>query len=231
LYERKHEYARAIEYEKKALALNFELGLIPSVKEGYYFMALTHAKMGNSKLALDYFNRYAVLNDSLLNADGIEQIAEMQALYESEKKQQENEALVQKNQLLSQQKKLQDLRVEQSWYFIVGLSLFAILVLGFSFLLFRQNKVNAMFTKIEMEQKLLRSQMNPHFIFNTMVGIQNYIYKEEPEVAANYLSAVVHLMRSIIDNSTKEFVLLDKEIAMLHHYLTLQQVRFQNKFE
>jgi sensor histidine kinase YesM len=73
--------------------------------------------------------------------------------------------------------------------------------------------------------------MNPHFIFNAMVGIQNYIYKEEPEIAANYLSSIVYLMRSIIENSHKEKVSLEKEIETLRHYLNLQRVRYDQKFD
>lgn len=186
---------------------------------------------GNYKEALNYQKLFSGIKDSIINEKANNQLIEMEAVYQNEKKQRENEALAQKNQLLFQQSKIQDLKISQSRSFIIGLIVLAVLIAGIAFLLIRQNRLNAMHSKLEMEQKLLRSQMNPHFIFNAMVGIQNYIYKEEPEVAANYLSSVVQLMRSIIDNSTKEFILLDKEISTLHHYLTLQQVRFPDKFE
>lgn len=230
IYEKNGEFDKAIEYENKALTLSFKLGTKPEIRNCYLCLARSYSKINNSKKALQYFDAYTALNDSLYSNGSSKQIAEMQAKYETEKKQKENEVLEQKNQLLFQQGKIQDLKIEQGRYFIFGLLLLSVLIVGIAFLLIRQNKVNALHAKIEMEQKLLRSQMNPHFIFNAMVGIQNYIYKEEPEVAANYLSSIVHLMRSIIDNSTKEFVLLEKEISTLHHYLTLQKVRFQDKF-
>src|SRR6185437_4749461 len=230
VYEKNNEFDNAIEYENKALILALSLGLKPEIRNCYLSLTRSYSKKSDSKKALQYFDAYVDLNDSLYSNGSSKQVAEMQAKYESEKKQKENEVLEQKNQLLYQQGKIQDLKIEQGRYFIFGLLLLSVLIIGIAFLLIRQNKVNALHAKIEMEQKLLRSQMNPHFIFNAMVGIQNYIYKEEPEVAANYLSSIVYLMRSIIDNSTKESVLLEKEISTLHHYLTLQKVRFQDKF-
>jgi LytS/YehU family sensor histidine kinase len=86
-------------------------------------------------------------------------------------------------------------------------------------------------TKIELQQKLLRSQMNPHFIFNAMTSIQNFIYKEEPQKAADYLSSVFKLMRSILEGSKHEYVSLEKEISTLRYYLILQQLCYQHKFD
>ena len=140
------------------------------------------------------------------------------------KKQKEIEALAQKNEI-------QHLQIEQNRYFIVGLASLVLLITAFAFLFIRQNRVNALNAKIELEQKLLRSQMNPHFIFNAMTSVQNYIYKEEPQEAANYLSSVFKLMRSILESSKEEYILLEKEIQTLKHYLILQQLCFQNKFD
>ncbi|MFL5765670.1 MAG: tetratricopeptide repeat protein [Bacteroidia bacterium] len=231
IYERDGKYNKAIEYENASLALCLETGLKPETRDSYLILARTYSGINNPKEALRFFNLYIALNDSLYNNQSTRQIAEMQAKYESEKKQKENEVLAQKNQLLDQQSKIQELKIKQSRYFISGLLFLLLLIVGIAFLFIRQNRTKAMYAKIEMEQKLLRSQLNPHFIFNAMVGIQNYIYKEEPEVAANYLSSVVQLMRAIIDNSKKEFVSLEKEISTLHHYLTLQKVRFQDRFD
>jgi LytS/YehU family sensor histidine kinase len=138
--------------------------------------------------------------------------------------------LVQKNIVLSQQSKMQNLKIRESNLQLLGVLLVTFLLLAIAFLFLRQNKMNALNAKLEMNQKLLRSQMNPHFIFNAMVGIQSNIYKDEPELAANYLSSIAHLTRSIIENSKEDFVLLEKEIATLKHYLILQELRFQGKF-
>jgi len=84
---------------------------------------------------------------------------------------------------------------------------------------------------LELEQKLLRSQMNPHFIFNSLTSIQNYIYKEKPELAASYLGKFAKLMRLILENSRQEYIPFSKEIETLQLYLELQKVRFADKFD
>ena len=231
VYHMKDESKKAGDYFTKALGLYKSIGYRVGIKECYSYLGQLAEESGNYKEAFMYHKLFSNIKDSIINEKASNQLIEMEAVYQNEKKQKENEVLAQKNQLLFQQSKIQELKIKQSSYFISGLVVLALLVSGIAFLLIRQNRLNALHAKLEMEQKLLRSQMNPHFIFNAMVGIQNYIYKEEPEVAANYLSSVVYLMRSIIDNSTREFVLLDKEISTLHHYLTLQQVRFPDKFD
>ena len=231
IFENDKAYDKAIAYEKRSMALALELGLKPELRDCYYLLTQAYIHSDNSQKAFEYFDLYTQLNDSLHNKEISRQVAEMQAKYESEKKQQENMVLQQKNQLLLQQGRIQDLKITQNKYLIWGLVALLLSIIVIASLLVRQNRINARYAKIEMEQKLLRSQMNPHFIFNAMVGIQNYIYREEPEVAANHLSSVVHLMRSIIDNSKVEHIVLEKEISTLQHYLTLQQVRFPDKFK
>ncbi len=82
-----------------------------------------------------------------------------------------------------------------------------------------------------LEQKLLRSQMNPHFIFNSLTSIQNFILTEKPDKASIYLSKFAGLVRNILDNSVEEYVILEKEINTLENYLELQKIRFAAKFD
>ncbi|RLD69590.1 MAG: hypothetical protein DRJ10_21360, partial [Bacteroidetes bacterium] len=82
-----------------------------------------------------------------------------------------------------------------------------------------------------LEQKLLRSQMNPHFIFNSLSSIQSFIFENNPLEAGSYLSRFAELIRSILYNSREEFITLEKEIKTLQNYLELQQLRYNNKFD
>ncbi|UII33182.1 histidine kinase [Fulvivirga ulvae] len=85
--------------------------------------------------------------------------------------------------------------------------------------------------RIILEQKVLRLQMNPHFLFNSLMAIQNFIYKNEPAEAGRYLSEFAKLTRLILENSRQEFITLEREIETLKYYLDLQQLRFMQKFE
>jgi len=73
--------------------------------------------------------------------------------------------------------------------------------------------------------------MNPHFIFNSLSSIQNFIVTEKPDKASIYLSKFSKLFRNILDNSVEEFVTLEKEISTIENYLELQKVRYAGKFD
>jgi sensor histidine kinase YesM len=81
----------------------------------------------------------------------------------------------------------------------------------------------------QLNQRLLRTQMNPHFIFNSLTSIQNYLFENEPQKTAVYLSKFAKLMRQILESSREDFIPLEKEIQTLENYLQLQKMRFGDK--
>jgi sensor histidine kinase YesM len=81
-----------------------------------------------------------------------------------------------------------------------------------------------------MEVKSLRSQMNPHFLFNSLNSIRNFIIKNESQLASDYLANFASLMRKILDAAQQSNVSLEEEIEMLKLYVGLEQMRFSNKF-
>ncbi len=83
----------------------------------------------------------------------------------------------------------------------------------------------------ELEQKALQLQMNPHFIFNSLNAIQNFVLSNDTDKAVNYLAKFSYLMRMILANSTSPLVTLKDELKSLTYYLDLEQLRFDNKFE
>jgi len=82
----------------------------------------------------------------------------------------------------------------------------------------------------EMEMQALRAQMNPHFLFNCLNSINNFILKNDPDNASQYLTSFSRLMRLILDNSREDWVLLENEIKALQLYVDLEAIRFDNVF-
>jgi hypothetical protein len=82
-----------------------------------------------------------------------------------------------------------------------------------------------------LESKALRSQMNPHFIFNVMNSIQDFILKNDMKSAQKYLTKFARLVRMILDNSVQSEVLLDEELKANRLYVELEQQRFNRKFD
>ncbi len=83
----------------------------------------------------------------------------------------------------------------------------------------------------ELSQTLLRTQMNPHFVFNAMSVIQSYIYENDPEKSSQFLVNFSRLMRLILENSPKEFIPIELEREILDKYLTAQKMRFEHRFD
>ncbi len=81
------------------------------------------------------------------------------------------------------------------------------------------------------QQKALSSQLNPHFVFNSLNSIQNFILTKRTELSSDYLSMFSKLMRFVFENSKKLYVPLSDEIEALKLYLELEQVRHNNKFK
>ena len=82
----------------------------------------------------------------------------------------------------------------------------------------------------ESEQKALRAQMNPHFIFNSLNSIQYFITDKDTSSANKYLSKFSRLMRKVLDNSRANTITLNEEIETLKLYLDLEELRFEGKF-
>lgn len=84
---------------------------------------------------------------------------------------------------------------------------------------------------VQYQSMLLSSQLNPHFIFNSLNSVQYYILNEEIEPALNYIADFSKLMRTVLQNSLHPYITLEDEIDFLKLYLELEQKRFTEKFE
>ncbi len=82
----------------------------------------------------------------------------------------------------------------------------------------------------ETEMEALRAQMNPHFIFNSLNSIENFIMQNEKRLASDYLNKFARLIRMILDSSRNEMVPISKDMEALQLYIDLEQLRFNNKF-
>jgi LytS/YehU family sensor histidine kinase len=79
--------------------------------------------------------------------------------------------------------------------------------------------------------KSLRSQMNPHFIFNALNSVNSFIASNDERAANKYLSEFSFLMRAVLENSEEDFIPLVKEIELLELYAKLEHFRFKDKFD
>ena len=95
----------------------------------------------------------------------------------------------------------------------------------------RLTKVKVLENNLKLKQRLLLSQLNPHFMFNILTAIQSYVYQNNPQEAGRYLSKFAKLMRLVLENMRRDYTPVDKETDTLTYYLEMQKLRFNESFE
>lgn len=122
---------------------------------------------------------------------------------------------------------------ERWWFRFLILSTIVFFVAAIYYLLRSLKKNRDHYNKqvIEMELNALRSQMNPHFIFNTLNSIKNYVLTKTPDDAAYYLTKFAQLIRSILENSKVPFLTLQQEINSIKLYVEMEHLRFGGEFD
>lgn len=113
-----------------------------------------------------------------------------------------------------------------NYLLIFGMMLLAV----FLFLIFKAYQKSERVNMI-IELQSLRREMNPHFIFNSLNTINHFISTHSELEANHFLTRFSTLMRSILDNSNKNFMLLEEEIALVKSYLELEHLRFNDRFD
>lgn len=201
---------KAKEFALQSLEFFKELGK----KENELVALSLLVKLTDGEEKNDYFNKYSVLKEELYETQKAETILSLQEKFNL----QEKEAL-----LLKEQNK----NLKTKTY--IQFSLLLLLVLGvLIFVLFRYrvSKKNKQIEKLR--KQALQLQMNPHFFFNTLNSINNFILENDKDKARVYLTKFSKLMRLTLENSQHEFIKIEKEVSFIENYLFLEQARKQN---
>lgn len=218
----KGNITKALQQYKKCLSTAEKLSLKKQSATACKAIAHINSINHNYKEAYNLVLKYADLKDSIFSEEKQKQIAEMQTKYDVEKKES-------KLALLSKENELQKLEFKQSQTLFLSVLILLTLSSSLFILLIQRKKLMANNQVLETQQRLMRSQMNPHFIFNSIASIQNYIIKNNSLEASSYLAKFANLMRNILYQSRVEFISLDKETEMLSDYLKLQKLRLDNR--
>lgn len=230
-YARAGKWDEAIINFRKANELMYKKTKESQVPDYYDGLKEAFAAKGNYKEALiaaDSARAIAVRSQKYIDIQTVEEIHEK---YQSEKKDQNIENLMKENGLNEK------IINQQRWIIFSTLLLFAG---GFGIFFSRhRNRLlkdkNALLEadnkRLNTERKMLQTQLNPHFIFNAIANLQSLINIGEKDFASKYLSSFSKLLRSILEQSRKDFISLDEEIDTLKNYLELQKMRFSNIFD
>jgi LytS/YehU family sensor histidine kinase len=179
---------------------------------------------GLFKQALTDYKIHKKINDSLFNKENIQKITALE--YDYKYKQELDSAKITELQLKKTvQTTTQDL-VKSKQNLLLGIIVFLVVALLMGTIIFflRLRSEKAKTQNIVMEQKLLRSQMTPHFIFNSLSVLQGMILNKEEGNSVSYLSKFSKLLRTILENSRYKTVSLADELSAVDSYMSLQNL-------
>lgn len=223
-YLKSGQLALALESSQKGIdeyrSINHKFGIM----ELYQIRVEINEKLNDFKSSLRNFRIHKAYSDSLYNEKQSKQINLLKVQFETEKKEAELSSL-------SQQASIQALEIRQkNQVILIGLIgiLFALTLVYF---MYKQRTVNRERIQTEIEQRFLRSQLNPHFISNALLAVQNFMLQNEAQKAALYLAKFSKLMREILEHSRQEFIPVENEIQMLTNYLDIHKLRMQKTFD
>lgn len=208
----------------KGLAVAKDYDISNDEIDAYLHLSELFTKKQNYKLAFEYYKKYENLDKTITNERNIQYVNDLIMKYESEKKNSKIKELANENEIMT-------LKLEENrkMYF-VGLGGLLLLVI-ILYILYRQSKLKDEKKIITLEQDMLRNQMNPHFIFNSLNSIKLYIINNEKENAVYYLNKFSKLMRKILVASTEKEITLEEELETMALYINIENMRFSNQIE
>lgn len=226
-------------YDSALIIMREAAQLRPESIDHFRLEYLIHKEQGKYEKALSAYEIYKAKADSIKNGRNSSKLSSEQARYEANLKEQEV-------MTLTQTAELQNLQLSQQRFLTIGFGTLALFLLAGAILVSRQRQLRTQQkltsselaetqSRLELEQqtraaelKAIRSQMNPHFVFNALNSIQEYIMTNERKLAGKYLGKFADLMRVYLQHSQVKTVTLREEVEALSLYLELEKLRFED---
>lgn len=211
-------------YAKEALALSKETGNLQFQRQSWDALRKIYEQTGRFEQSLMAYKSYNQLNDSLVNIEKNKEITRKEMQFQFDKKQAIDQAEIQR------QRALRNMIIVSTAILILGAMVAIVLYKNKRDAVEKKKEAEFKLLVANTERKALRAQMNPHFIFNSLNAISDYILKNNTQLADEYLSKFAGLMRMVLENSMEQEILLSEEIKALKFYMDLESLRLDHRF-
>ena len=186
------------------------------------FLANLAETTGDYKEALKLQKEAEDYQNKLVNQQNLSYINEMIVQYDSEKKNN-------KIELLAQDAELSKIKLRKNQTTILVVLLTLGLIGTMLFIMYRKYHSDNEKKVLSLEQNMLRSQMNPHFLFNSLNSIKLYIINNDKKNAVHYLNKFSKLVRKILEGSSLKEISLSEELETAGLYLNIENIRFSDE--
>lgn len=216
------DYKKAETNMVKGLKVAEKFNLRESSARASHLLSELFEKKSEFKQALVYNIKAERLDEEVLNESTVRYVNDIIFRYDSEKKSNEIEVLAKENEIVRLK-----LRKNHTSLLVAGFGL--LLLSGVLYILYRQNQLRNDKKLLTLEQSMLRSQMNPHFLFNSLNSIKLYIINNEKKNAVHYLNKFSKLVRKILEASSLKEISLAEELETVELYMNIENIRFSNE--
>jgi hypothetical protein len=193
-------------------------------------LSALYDELNNKDSSLFFYRMYRSVSDSLFSENNQRNMIVNESEWTVKKKELENTNL---KQLTTAQE--QEIAFKNILLFLAGVGF--LMTLFVAFLLYKSFQSKKIKNESQYKQKIaetemqaLQAQMNPHFFFNSLNSIENFIMQNEKKLASDYLNKFARFVRSILDSSNNDLIEINKDIESLQLYIDLERLRFNNKF-
>ena len=207
---------------KKALQIGEKYGLKSSIVEANMHLSDLFHKKKDFEKAMAYYKNSIELEETISNERNLQYVNDIIVQYENEIKNNQIKALANENEMV---KSKLERNQKIFWYALLGLIITSGIILAIN----RNRQLKHEKQLLTLEQDMLRNQMNPHFIFNSLNSIKLYIINNEKENAVYYLNKFSKLIRKILIASTEKEISLEDELDTMQLYMNIENIRFSNE--
>ena len=230
----------AVYFAKEALKLTGDNKFAAEKSISYRNLCVAYKQKGDFELALENYELYDSLQNRILNQQKDSVISDLRVRYETEK--------IEAEKIIASEKAaLAEAKNERMTIIVIAVVLLTVLILTSSILYFNRlkQKKKAEMIALELKEsqkrlavekqyrdselKALKAQMNPHFIFNVLNSIQEFIVLNQKDMASDYLATFAELIRSYLHYSSEGQISIADEIETLNKYMELESLRFEEK--
>jgi tetratricopeptide (TPR) repeat protein len=217
-------YKEAEAFLQKAIEKGHELGLVRDVSQGYSLLSDLSADQGDYQKALEFYRQSEEFQHQITNEVNNKYVNDIILRYGSEK---------QKNQLaiLAQENEIINLKLRRNRTTLLIGALLLVLFTLILYIIYRQYQLTSEKKVMTLEQTMLRSQMNPHFLFNSLNSIKHYIINNEQKNAVHYLNKFSKLVRKILETSSMKEISLEEELETITLYMNIENIRFNEEID
>ena len=206
----------------KGLQVSVDYGLKSSTVDAHKHLSELYKANKDFEKSLYHYEKAVEMEQTIFTERNMQYVSDIIIQYENEAKNNQIQQLASENELVKS--KLQRNQV------IFWSALFALTIIaGIMIAVNRNRQLRHEKQILTLEQDMLRSQMNPHFIFNSLNSIKLYIINNEKENAVYYLNKFSKFIRKILIASTEKEIPLEDELDTMQLYMNIENIRFSNE--